>query len=149
VLTLIVEDARADDDIFEDEGGRLDPKSAQVTGIKVNSGVLFMSVSSIPSSDNPPADTDFNQGYSVGAVNAPPFGEIILASRTNSGLTAVDEDGNSFNPVSVEGDEPDAYTATFNLPAGTYVFESTVTYEFANEPGTQYTSVYKNIRTVV
>ena len=147
-LRVIVEDARDDDDIFEDEGGRLDAAFTDVSGINVNSGVFFATTSSVPSGESPAADTDFSQGYSVGATNIEPFGPIIEDSRTNSGFTVVDQNGDSFDPLSVEADTTQSYKAIFNLPAGTYVFESTVTYKFVNEPDTEYTSVYKNIRNV-
>ncbi len=148
-LRLIIDDARDENDIFEDEGGKLDPQFADVSNIKVNSGVFFTTTSSVPSDESPAADTDFYQGYGIGATNIDPFGVIIMGSRTSSGLTAVDENGNPFDPVSVEADAPDTYSAIFNLPAGTYVFESTVTYNFAGEPDTNYSSVYKHVRTVV
>ena len=149
VLRLIVEDARADDDIFDDEGGRLEPKFAEVSGVKVHSGVFFVTSSSVPSGDNPPADTDFQQGYTIGSSNAEPFGEVNNGSRKSSGLVAVDGNNNTFTPESVIEDIPGSYLSVWNLPAGTYVFESTVTYEFIGDPGTEYSSVYRNIRTVV
>ena len=66
-LRVIVEDARDDDDIFEDEGGRLGAAFTDVSGINVNSGVFFATTSSVPSGESPAADTDLSQGYSVGA----------------------------------------------------------------------------------
>ena len=63
----------------------------------------------------------------MGATNIEPFGPIIEDSRINSGFTVVDQNGDSFDPLSVEADTTQSYKAIFNLPAGTYVFESTVT----------------------
>lgn len=145
-MTLIIQDVRDEGDIFEE--GRLDPRSSEVSNIKVNSGVFFVTLSSISSDNNPPADTDFEQGYSIGVTNVDPFGEINYDSRTSSGLIAVDENGTTFDPVSVGSDTTENYVATWNLPAGTYVFKSTVTYKFLDDE-TEYSSVYRNIRTVV
>ena len=127
-IAVIISDAREDDDL--DESGRLPSSTATVSNINVGYPFKMAPSTSVPSSEDFPANSNFSIGW-IGAMSSDvDMTTFDLTSVTM--MTATNENGDVFTADSVATVHPDGRanrTFTFDsLDAGTYVFASDVSY---------------------